>query len=129
MKNSWNHLHPLFKMVIFDLFCPCPAIFGDLFSEENSRNYLNNWKKILPVILFMLPCCVVNSPSLIVCGCNSSPTGAVILILYFWSCVQRSNLAGCVVSLKFIENTTVVVAPFPKESVRIASQTCKKCWL
>lgn len=66
-------------------------------------------------ILF-LPCCEVNSPSLIVCGCNSSPTGAVMLTLNFWSVVHKSNLAGCVVSLKFIEKTAVVVAPSPSES-------------
>jgi hypothetical protein len=43
MKNSWNHLHPLQKV----LFWPCPATFGKKLSEENSWNQLNNWKKII----------------------------------------------------------------------------------
>ena len=48
MKNSWNYLHPPFKMVIFYLFWPCPAAFGKQFSEENSWNQLIKWKKYHP---------------------------------------------------------------------------------
>jgi hypothetical protein len=44
MKNSWNHLHPAFNMVIFYLFRSCPATSGQQFSEENSLNQLNNWR-------------------------------------------------------------------------------------
>ena len=32
-------------MSFFDLFWSCPATFG---KTENSRNQLNNWKKIFP---------------------------------------------------------------------------------
>lgn len=66
----------------------------------------------------ILPCCVIKSPSLIVKGCSSSPTGALILTLNFCSTVHRLKVAGCVVSLKLIAISTVVLAPGPNTAGR-----------
>ena len=46
MKNSWNHLHPLFKKVSFNLFWLRPVIFEKKISEKNSWNQLNTWKNL-----------------------------------------------------------------------------------
>ena len=52
--NNWKSIklaetiYSPFKTTIFDLFRSFPATFGILFSEENSWNQLNKWKKILP---------------------------------------------------------------------------------
>ena len=54
-KYSWNHLYPLSKW-LFDLFWPCPAPFGKQFSEENSWNQLNNWKKTPFLCYIVVPC-------------------------------------------------------------------------
>jgi len=49
MEKKLKPSTPPFKMVIFDLFWPCPATFGKQFSAENSWNQLINWrKKIIP---------------------------------------------------------------------------------
>ena len=61
-------------------------------------------------------CWLEKSPSLMVCGCSSSPTGAVMLTLNFCSPAHTSKDAGCVVSLKLMPIRTEVDAPTPKEA-------------
>ena len=61
-------------------------------------------------------CWLEKSPSLMVCGCSSSPTGAVMLTLNFCSPAHTSKAAGCVVSLKLMPIRTEVDAPTPKEA-------------
>jgi hypothetical protein len=39
---------PPFNIIIFYLFWRCPATYRKQFSEENSRDQLNNWKKCIP---------------------------------------------------------------------------------
>ncbi|KAH3726011.1 hypothetical protein DPMN_051866 [Dreissena polymorpha] len=51
-------------------------------------------------------------------GCKISPTGAVILTLYFFSSVTTSKVAGWVVSLKFTPISTDVEFLVAKAAVR-----------
>ena len=48
MKNSWNHLHSLSKCRFLISSDHVLQLLGKQLSEENSRNQLNNWKKIFP---------------------------------------------------------------------------------
>ena len=68
-------------------------------------------------------CWLEKSPSLMVCGCSNSPTGAVMLTLNFCSPAQTSKAAGCVVSLKLMPIRTHADAPTPKEAMAQKSRT------
>jgi hypothetical protein len=64
LENQWkiaDAITPPFKMVIFCLFWQCPTTFGKQFSEENSWNQLDNWKKIISVVIRINKLCFILS--------------------------------------------------------------------